>query len=759
MAIINGTTGDDLLFASSSEGDVLTSDLGQDIFEISGIIIPNTPHIITDFDRLNDIIQVDLPAGSQTSDLKTAQAGNDATISIGDKQLAVVRNTLVDALNDIVITITDTPTPPNLNTPPTGSPTAKLNDALQNAVVNILAADLLAGFSDVDAGTILRVVDLVPSNGSVVNNDGNFTFTPGTNFNGVVNLTYGVSDGAATLGGQTLSFSILPSLTNIIKGTPGDDILLANSIDGNTLTSDVGQDIFEISGLIIPNTPHVITDFDQANDTIQVDLSPGSQTSDLSTIQSGNDAIINIGDKQLAIVQNTLVDALNDIVITITDNPTPPNLNTPPTGAPTTTLNNALQNTVVNILSADLLAGFSDVDTGTILTVTDLVTSNGSVANNDGNFTFTPDTNFSGVVNLTYGVNDGSTTLGGQTRSFSILPPVLTPVANNAGLIQISQGAGATTTLLFNKISHQANNRNELGVFAVDDSNGTVNGIAPGQSGYLTEVLKRSQVVFSSLSGNFIDTSLDSAATRTVDLAANSSFGFYLATNGTIDDSSNPANILFSFPSSNNSFQNAQITQPGGITQVAFEETSGGGDRDFNDLVFQVQAAPTGAPVGITQQGSREILDLTALNIDPTATFEIRRDADFNNHVGFYRIEDALGTVKVGTTLFKPGDSGYLEAVIQSRVTGIDLVGTNGQTITSNGSFEADALYAPVLIANASTANADFSNVYTAYSLGNADKADHIRLLGDNTFGFEDLAGGGDRDFNDIIVKATFPRS
>jgi hypothetical protein len=67
-------------------------------------------------------------------------------------------------------------------------------------------------------------------------------------------------------------------------------------------------------------------------------------------------------------------------------------------------------------------------------------------------------------------------------------------------------------------------------------------------------------------------------------------------------------------------------------------------------------------------------------------------------------------------------------------------------------------LYAPVLIADAGTANADFSNVYTAYSQGNADKADHIRLLADNTFGFEDLVGGGDRDFNDVIVKATFTK-
>ncbi|MFN5891648.1 MAG: DUF4114 domain-containing protein [Dolichospermum sp.] len=26
-------------------------------------------------------------------------------------------------------------------------------------------------------------------------------------------------------------------------------------------------------------------------------------------------------------------------------------------------------------------------------------------------------------------------------------------------------------------------------------------------------------------------------------------------------------------------------------------------------------------------------------------------------------------------------------------------------------------------------------------------------MLGDNTFGFEDMRGGGDKDFNDILVK------
>jgi hypothetical protein len=38
--------------------------------------------------------------------------------------------------------------------------------------------------------------------------------------------------------------------------------------------------------------------------------------------------------------------------------------------------------------------------------------------------------------------------------------------------------------------------------------------------------------------------------------------------------------------------------------------------------------------------------------------------------------------------------------------------------------------------------------VYFENTLGNADKVDHIRLLGDNKFAFEDLLGGGDKDFN-----------
>jgi hypothetical protein len=34
-------------------------------------------------------------------------------------------------------------------------------------------------------------------------------------------------------------------------------------------------------------------------------------------------------------------------------------------------------------------------------------------------------------------------------------------------------------------------------------------------------------------------------------------------------------------------------------------------------------------------------------------------------------------------------------------------------------------------------------------------QADHFRFLGSNTFGVEDVLGGGDHDLNDIVINMT----
>ncbi|MEM7717349.1 MAG: DUF4114 domain-containing protein, partial [Cyanobacteria bacterium P01_A01_bin.68] len=49
------------------------------------------------------------------------------------------------------------------------------------------------------------------------------------------------------------------------------------------------------------------------------------------------------------------------------------------------------------------------------------------------------------------------------------------------------------------------------------------------------------------------------------------------------------------------------------------------------------------------------------------------------------------------------------------------------------------------------------AEVYFSFLGANSDGVDHIRLLGDNTFGYEDLPDGGDFDYNDMIVKVDFP--
>jgi hypothetical protein len=77
--------------------------------------------------------------------------------------------------------------------------------------------------------------------------------------------------------------------------------------------------------------------------------------------------------------------------------------------------------------------------------------------------------------------------------------------------------------------------------------------------------------------------------------------------------------------------------------------------------------------------------------------------------------------------------------------------------VTGTGNFTANSIFAPFIIVDGNAA--DFAKgtkqAYFTYLGANSDGVDHIRLLGNNIFGFEDLPSGGDRDFNDIIVKVT----
>lgn len=187
-----------------------------------------------------------------------------------------------------------------------------------------------------------------------------------------------------------------------------------------------------------------------------------------------------------------------------------------------------------------------------------------------------------------------------------------------------------------------------------------------------------------------------------------------------------------------------------------------------SDIVDPVgPGLPESEPVrGTALQNSAglEVFDLRAETDAVMASFEVTREAAFDNLIGFYQIENEAGQVLAedGVTLISPEDEGYLQAALGQRLPDVLLEGGNNQTFNSETELAPGQLLAPFLIVN-STLDAlldtNVSNdpeVFFAYTGANSDGFDHIRLLGDNTFGFEDLVGGGDQDFNDLIVQARF---
>ncbi|MGB6297179.1 MAG: choice-of-anchor I family protein [Rivularia sp. (in: cyanobacteria)] len=149
-----------------------------------------------------------------------------------------------------------------------------------------------------------------------------------------------------------------------------------------------------------------------------------------------------------------------------------------------------------------------------------------------------------------------------------------------------------------------------------------------------------------------------------------------------------------------------------------------------------------------------ELIDLRGFDNQATVTvdFTISREADFNNEVYFYAVDDITGTVD-GIAV---GEAGYMETALSNLVS---QVFSTSDDNTESGSIEFDAgsIVVPLIIADGTLTEAlnGEAEVYFSYigANSNGDNFDHIKLLNSDTFGFEDLPNGGDKDFNDIVIK------
>jgi Domain of unknown function (DUF4114)/Beta-propeller repeat len=341
------------------------------------------------------------------------------------------------------------------------------------------------------------------------------------------------------------------------------------------------------------------------------------------------------------------------------------------------------------------------------------------------------------------------------------IKPKITLTPNNTD--SVFNLAGAATPVQFVLKSASPGVVNEIGLFIVDDDKSTIDGITPNDFNYTQAVLARSRSIFSTLgnSPNGFDTNL----TRTLDLDADIRFRLLLVQNGTLDGLRNGtvplSQLLLSSPTS------LQVSDAGNSNfDLRFEDSLGSGQ--FNDAVVQMQlGTQADKPIGTALQDQQEgeVLDLRGLIGTQNATFTVNREAAYNNFVGFFRVADIKGGIDTnsdGIGDLLPEQPGYGEAAVKNRVGGIDLsVGNQGKA-TFTGQFEAGSIFAPFLIVNGTPEQLLDSNpnnnpaIYFPYLGANSDKVDHVRILANNVFGFEDLSNGGDKDFNDIIVSVKF---
>ncbi|MBD2357464.1 cadherin-like domain-containing protein, partial [Tolypothrix sp. FACHB-123] len=290
-----------------------------------------------------------------------------------------------------------------VNDAPTGTASATLVDGIEDTAYTIDVSDLLSGFSDVDGDT-LSVADLTATNGTLEDNgNGTYTFTPDANFNGTVNLTYNVVDGKGGTVAANQSFEITavnnaPTGTasaTLVDGTEDTPYLIGISdllpgfsdVDGDNLSV---ADLTATNGTVVKdNVGNDYTFTPNANFNGRVDLS--------YNVVDGNGGTI-------AATQFFNLAAVNDA----------------PTGVASATLVDGTEDTPYPIDVSDLLQGFSDVD-GDTLSIADLTATNGTLEDNgNGNYTFTPNANFNGRVDLSYNVVDGNGGTIAATQFFNL---------------------------------------------------------------------------------------------------------------------------------------------------------------------------------------------------------------------------------------------------------------------------------------------------------------------------------------------------
>jgi len=165
------------------------------------------------------------------------------------------------------------------------------------------------------------------------------------------------------------------------------------------------------------------------------------------------------------------------------------------------------------------------------------------------------------------------------------------------------------------------------------------------------------------------------------------------------------------------------------------------------------------------------IVDLSNVDFDGDGTTDekvslvlddINHESTNLNWGGFYQILDSDGSVVDPLTnqVIQPGEEGYSTVALNQRITELEFYEEDGSLSTE---VDGGIIIAPYLISNGTVEefldknpNNDQQtgrlNAYFGFADANPDGLNHLESK-DNSFGFEDLYGGGDLDFNDLTFR------